>query len=72
MYPKKSFVLFARAFAYEGAENISHITLDGERTACGRVGWATVEGWQPIGPDCRGCARVWDRLPEPERQWDRQ
>lgn len=67
MYPRKNTVLFARAFAYDGAENISHITLDGERTACGRKGWATEEGWSNVAPDCLVCRPAWERLPESER-----
>lgn len=74
-YPKKSYVLFRSSFAYDSAPNISHITLDGETTACGRKDWITTEGWvgaggcpvDPNGPDCRVCARVWRKLPESER-----
>lgn len=66
-YPRKNTVLFARAFAHERAENISHITLDGERTPCGRRGWETEEGWSNVPPDCRVCLRAWERLSESER-----
>lgn len=62
---------FASAFAYESAPCISHITLDGVRTACGRTGWQTEEGWSSgasIGPDCRTCHKAWERLPEADRQ----
>jgi hypothetical protein len=67
-FPKKAIVCFASAFAYEGAQNISHMTLDGERTACGRTSWETTEGWRPTGPDCLRCRKAWDRLPETEKQ----
>lgn len=63
-YPRKDFVCFASAFAYESAPNITHMTLDGEKTACGRRGWATTEGWHEVGPDCLKCRAAWDRLPE--------
>jgi len=66
-YPKKDLVCFASAFAYESAPNITHMTLDGVRTACGRRGWMTEEGWHAIGPDCLRCRIAWDRLPESER-----
>lgn len=74
-YPKRDLVCFHSAFAYEGAPNITHMTLDGVRTACGRSGWATLEGWHPNGPDCLRCRKSWDRLPDAERrapwdQWD--
>lgn len=67
-YPKKDLVCFESGFAYESAPNISHMTLDGERTACGRKNWATTEGWAAIGPDCLRCRRAFDRLPESERR----
>jgi hypothetical protein len=66
-YPKKNMVCFASAFAYQNAPNITHMTLDGERTACGRKGWETVEGWIHYGPDCRVCHKAWERLPKSER-----
>jgi hypothetical protein len=66
-YPNKDLVCFESAFAYEGAQNITHMTLDGHRTACGRAAWATTEGWHPNGPDCLRCRKAWDRLPESER-----
>lgn len=46
----RDFVCFASAFAYETAPNITHMTLDGQRTACGRTDWATTEGWHKDGP----------------------
>jgi hypothetical protein len=67
-YPKKDLVCFNSAFAYESAPNITHMTLDGERTACGRTAWATSGGWHPNGPDCLRCRKAWDRLPESERR----
>ena len=67
-YPKKDLVCFSSAFAYESAPNITHMTLDGARTACGRTGWATSKGWHPNGPDCLRCRKAWSRLPETERQ----
>jgi hypothetical protein len=67
-YPKKDLVCFSSAFAYESAPNITHMTLDGERTACGRMDWATTEGWHSNGPDCLRCRKAWARLPEAERK----
>lgn len=67
-YPKKDMVCFASAFRYESAPNITHMTLDGERTACGRRDWATTEGWLDDGPDCLRCRIAWARLPEVERR----
>lgn len=70
VYPKKDFVCFRSAFAYESAPNITHMTLDGRRTACGRADWATTEGWYPSGPDCLRCRAAFDRLPKSERGED--
>lgn len=56
-------VCFASAFAYESAPNITHMTLDGEKTSCGRRGWITDEGWSNLGPDCLRCRIAWDKLP---------
>lgn len=66
-YPEKDLVCFSSAFAYESAPNITHMTLDGARTACGRTNWATKEGWHANGPDCRRCRKAWDRLHESEQ-----
>lgn len=70
-HPKRNVVLFRSAFAYERAPNITHITLDGEKTACGRRGWETEEGWDSYvsssGPDCRTCYAKWLKLPLNER-----
>lgn len=67
-YPKKDLVCFASAFAYENAPNVTHMTLDGERTACGRTEWAASEGWHDMGPDCLRCRKAFARLPESERR----
>lgn len=66
-FPKKDLVCFASAFAYESAPNITHMTLNGERTACGRTNWMTREGWHANGPDCQRCRITWARLPVSER-----
>ncbi len=56
-------VLFTSAFAYESAPNISHVTVDGKKTLCGRGGWATEEG--PLlehgRPDCLRCSAAWEK-----------
>lgn len=67
-YPKKDLVCFKSAFAYESALNITHMTLDGNQTACGRTNWITTEGWHYNGPDCIRCRAAWKRLPESERE----
>lgn len=67
-YPKKDLVCCNSSFAYESAPNITHMTLDGERTACGLTAWATTEGWHSNGPDCLRCRKAWGRLPEAERR----
>lgn len=61
-YPQAECVCFTSSFAYESAPNITHLTLDGERTACGRTDWATREGWIDDGPDCLTCRKTWLRL----------
>lgn len=66
-YPQKDLVCFESAFRYEGAQNITHMTLDDNRTSCGRIGLATTEGWHSNGPDCLRCRSAWNRLPESER-----
>ena len=63
----RDLVCFASAFRHESAQNITHMTLDGKRTACGRTDWATSEGWHSNGPDCLRCRSAWKRLPETER-----
>ena len=68
-YPNKDLVCFESAFRYESAPNITHITLDGKRTACGRTTErCTTEGWHANGPDCLRCRIIWDKLPEVERR----
>lgn len=61
---KRDLVCFRSAFAYESAPNITHATLDGERTLCGRTDWITSEGWHEMGPDCLRCRKSWNKLPE--------
>lgn len=60
-YPKRDLVCFESAFRYEGAPNITHATLDGERTLCGRSGWATTEGWYDLGPCCLKCSKILEK-----------
>lgn len=67
----RAFVCFASAFAYESAPNITHMTLDGVRTACGRKEWMTVEGWWPDGPDCLVCRKAFAKLPASIREESR-
>lgn len=61
---KRDHVCFASSFRLDGSRggaespNISHATLDGERTLCGRTGWQTSEGWHELGPDCNVCRRA--------------
>lgn len=64
----RDFVCFAKSFAYERAPSITHMTLDGVRTACGRTGWVSGEGWHPMGPDCLRCRIAWERLSAAERR----
>lgn len=66
-HPFGDLVCFKSAFVYEGADNITHLTLDGEKTACGRRNWVTSEGWHANGPDCLRCRIAWNRLPASER-----
>lgn len=49
-------VCFASALVR--GEHISHVTLDGERTLCGRSGWFAEDPWTDIGPDCLICTRA--------------
>jgi hypothetical protein len=39
-------------------EHISHATLDGELTLCGRSGWFAEDAWTDIGPDCLICSKA--------------
>lgn len=61
MTDQRAMVCFASSFRYETAPNISHATLDGERTLCGRTGWETTDPWHEHGPDCLRCARALKR-----------
>lgn len=56
--PKADVVCFRSAFAYESAPKITHATLDGERTLCGRKNWETSEGWCRNIVACLTCERV--------------
>lgn len=67
----RDLVCFSSAFRHPGADNITHLTLDGEVTACGRRDWITSEGMHPNGPDCLRCRKVWAKLPEADRRvWE--
>lgn len=59
--PKADVVCFRSAFAYESAPNITHATLDGERTLCGRKDWATSEGWRRDLIACLTCVKALSR-----------
>lgn len=58
----RQMVCFARSFAYESADNISHATLDGKRTLCGRTGWVTTDPWNDFGPCCLRCRASLEKL----------
>lgn len=70
-YPEMDLVCFASSFAYASAPNITHLTLNGTHTACGRTGWYTSEGRHPNGPDCLKCRSTWNRLPESVRNYSK-
>lgn len=57
----RTYVLFRSSFRYESAPNISHETIDGVKTLCGRK-VADAETNEPdsndLEPDCRTCARI--------------
>ena len=56
---KRDLVCFASAFRINGSDNITHVTLNGEHTLCGRTVWGTSEGWTvPPGPDCLECREL--------------
>ena len=61
----QTFVLFRSSFAYENAPNISHVTVDGVRTLCGRSveQAATVEedSNDDLPPGCLRCRKVWKK-----------
>ena len=60
----RTYVLFRSSFRYESAPNISHETIDGVRTLCGRL-VSDAETVEPDGnnldPDCRICYRATKR-----------
>jgi len=60
-HPLRELVCFTSSFAYESAPNISHATLDGARTLCGRSDWATGDPWSNVGPDCLRCRAILDK-----------
>lgn len=66
----RDFVCFSASFRLSGVRggvetlNVTHATLDGVKTLCGRSGWYTSEGWHDLGPDCRRCHRAWEKLPD--------
>lgn len=56
-------VNFASAFGSETTPCISHVSFDGEKSACGRRGFVTSEDYDAhIGPDCQVCRRAAERL----------
>jgi len=63
----RDFVCFSSAFRQNGSRggvespNITHAALDGQRTLCGRSGWATSVGWSSGPPDCLRCAHSYER-----------
>lgn len=69
----RTYVLFDSSFRYESAPNISHETIDGVRTLCGRLvsEAATVEpDSNDLDPDCIVCRRATKReaMPVPRRR----
>ena len=66
---RRTYVLFRSSFRCESAPNISHETLDGIHTLCGRLvaDAATVEpDSNDLDPDCRVCYRASLRLKRKE------
>ena len=64
-WPTRTYVCFASAFRGDAAPCISHETVDGVKTLCGRrvSDAATVErDNQNHDPDCRVCYRAGNRL----------
>lgn len=64
----RDLVCFASSFRLSGerggveSPNITHATLDGKRTLCGRTGWETTEGWdESNGPCCLVCRKALER-----------
>lgn len=61
MRPPRTYVLFRSSFRYEAAPNISHETIDGAKTLCGRrvSNAETVEtDTNNLEPDCIICRRA--------------
>lgn len=61
MSQMRTYVLFSSSFRYESAPNISHETVDGVRTLCGRkvADAATNEpDSNDLEPDCIICRRA--------------
>ena len=61
MTAPRIYVVFASSFRYDAAPCISHETVDGVKTLCGRAvsQAATVEpDSNDLDPDCIGCRRV--------------
>lgn len=60
------YVLFASSFRCPSAPNISHETIDKEKTLCGRMVSDSVNGCEPddndLDPDCITCQKVAKRL----------
>lgn len=52
-------VLFYSSFRLSSSPNIAHaLAPDGTRTVCGRTGWVTNEGPQPVDTtDCLRCRK---------------
>ena len=60
-FPVRTYVLFNNSFRYDSAPNISHETIDGVKTLCGRkvAAAATVEpDSNDLDPDCNICRRI--------------
>jgi hypothetical protein len=66
----RTYVLFNSSFRYENAPNISHETIDGVKTLCGRkvADAATNEpDSNDLDPDCNVCRRVAQALRDRSR-----
>lgn len=65
MSAERYYVLFRSSFRYKSALNISHETIDKQRTLCGRK-VSDAETFEPdsndLPPDCRICARAIERI----------
>lgn len=65
MTQTRTYVLFTSSFRCESSPNISHETVDGVRTLCGRSveSAATVEpDDNDLDPDCIVCRRAAQRM----------